>query len=260
VKAKDVIIGDPHRLGFDEVIVEDLVRGGEGKEPNEWTAIVRCVDGERAGETFEVSARQLGPISDPIEHRIRADELMQPHRADAFAHAAKAREAGRLRGRHRGSEANERDRWARHRFSEFQCVVPGPQAAADKRTAFEFGHALEYDLALALDRAGIAWSPEPVRFALSRSAFQPDFHLPEYELFIEVTQDDAAIKSEKLEALAIHHPGVEVIVLTRPDIQMIQRMDADTLRAFLASWRVREERPSRWRQQWRRRMQLTGAP
>ncbi len=78
-----------------------------------------------------------------------------------------------------------------------------------------------------LDFYGIAWEYEPREFALEwdRSgnpvqAFRPDFYLPAYDLFIEITtlnQKLVTKKNRKLRRLRELHPEVKVKIFYQRD-------------------------------------------
>lgn len=75
---------------------------------------------------------------------------------------------------------------------------------------------------------GVAFEYEPVEFVLAwdedgrpRSAFRPDFYLPEHDLFLELTtlrQGLVTPKHRKLRRLAELYPGVRVKLLYRRDL------------------------------------------
>lgn len=78
-----------------------------------------------------------------------------------------------------------------------------------------------------LDLANIRWEYEPVEFLLSwdehgqvRSAFRPDFWLPEFGVFIELTTAEqrwVTRKNAKVRRLRELYPDVEVTVLYQRD-------------------------------------------
>lgn len=78
-----------------------------------------------------------------------------------------------------------------------------------------------------LDFYGIAWQYEPVEFVLERNrrgepvvAFRPDFYLPAYDLFIEITtlnQKLVTKKNRKLRRLRELYPGVRIKILYQRD-------------------------------------------
>jgi hypoxanthine phosphoribosyltransferase len=94
-----------------------------------------------------------------------------------------------------------------------------------------FAHASEAELAGLFDFYRIAWQYEPRMFPISFDEsgrpvefFTPDFYLPEYQLFIELTVQKPAHntrKNRKLRLLRAHHPGVNVKLFTRRDVERV---------------------------------------
>lgn len=94
-----------------------------------------------------------------------------------------------------------------------------------------FAHASEAELARLFDFYEIAWLYEPRSFPIVWNDhgrpiefFTPDFYLPEYDLFIELTVAKPAHKTRKnrkLRLLRSHHPRVNVKLFTRRDIERV---------------------------------------
>jgi hypothetical protein len=90
-----------------------------------------------------------------------------------------------------------------------------------------FAHNSERQFAKLLDFYGITWEYEPRTFTLERDregrpaqAFTPDFYLPAYDLFIEITtlnQKLVTKKNRKARRLQELHPDVRVKVLYQRD-------------------------------------------
>ena len=90
-----------------------------------------------------------------------------------------------------------------------------------------FAHNSERQFAKLLDFYGIAWEYEPRTFTLVWSrdgepvqAFTPDFYLPAYDLYIEITtlnQKLVTKKNRKARRLAELHPDVNIRVLYQRD-------------------------------------------
>jgi len=90
-----------------------------------------------------------------------------------------------------------------------------------------FAHNSERQFAKLLDFYGIAWEYEPTTFVLEwdrqgqpTQAFKPDFYLPAYDLYIEITtlnQKLVTKKNRKVRRLAELHPEVKVKVLYQRD-------------------------------------------
>ena len=98
---------------------------------------------------------------------------------------------------------------------------PLPHATAD------FAHNSERQFAKLLDFYGIAWRYEPHTFVLEHNAhgdptqaFSPDFYLPAYDLYIEITtlkQKLVTKKNRKVRRLLEQHPEMQVKILYQRD-------------------------------------------
>jgi len=94
-----------------------------------------------------------------------------------------------------------------------------------------FAHVSEEELARLFDFYRIAWQYEPRTFPIAYDPsgrpvefFTPDFYLPEYDLFIELTVQKPAHntrKNRKLRLLREHHPDVKVKLFTRRDVERL---------------------------------------
>lgn len=92
----------------------------------------------------------------------------------------------------------------------------------------EFATPTERALATLLDALGIRWEYEPTEFPLEykpdgkvKSAFRPDFYLPDLDLYVEVTlQKTLTGKNKKLRLLAERHPEVRVVLLSRKELAL----------------------------------------
>jgi hypothetical protein len=90
-----------------------------------------------------------------------------------------------------------------------------------------FAHNSERQFAKLLDFYGIAWDYEPRTFTLEwdrqgrpQQAFTPDFYLPAYDLYIEITtlnQKLVTKKNRKARRLQDRYPEVRVKVLYQRD-------------------------------------------
>jgi hypoxanthine phosphoribosyltransferase len=90
-----------------------------------------------------------------------------------------------------------------------------------------FAHNAERQLAKLLDFYGIVWRYEPRTFVLewddagnATMGFTPDFYLPAYDLFIEITtlsQKLVTKKNAKVRRLRELHPDVQVRILYQRD-------------------------------------------
>jgi hypoxanthine phosphoribosyltransferase len=94
-----------------------------------------------------------------------------------------------------------------------------------------FAHASEAELAKIFDFYCIVWEYEPRSFPivwnqLGRPVefFTPDFYLPEYDVYVELTVAKPARntrKNRKVRLLRRHHPRINVKLLTRRDVERI---------------------------------------
>ena len=90
-----------------------------------------------------------------------------------------------------------------------------------------FAHNSERQFAKLLDFYGIAWAYEPREFTIEWSragepiqAFRPDFYLPAYDLYIEITtlnQKLVTKKNRKARRLRELYPDVQVKILYQRD-------------------------------------------
>jgi cytidylate kinase len=93
----------------------------------------------------------------------------------------------------------------------------------------EFGHPSEQVFANLLDFYGIAWDYEPRSFPLQwdkdgkvAEAFTPDFYLPEFNLYVELTtmkQANVTRKNRKIRLLRAIYPHVNIQVFYQKDVQ-----------------------------------------
>jgi hypoxanthine phosphoribosyltransferase len=98
--------------------------------------------------------------------------------------------------------------------------------SADAATA-RFAHNSERQFAKLLDFYGVAWEYEPRTFVLEWDrqgrpvqAFSPDFYLPAYDLYIEITtlnQKLVSKKNRKVRRLTELYPDVRIKVLYQRD-------------------------------------------
>ncbi|MGH9125624.1 MAG: hypothetical protein ACRDZ8_12995 [Acidimicrobiales bacterium] len=90
-----------------------------------------------------------------------------------------------------------------------------------------FAHDSERTFAAVLDFYGVAWQYEPTEFVLERNehdqpclAFRPDFYLPDYDLYIELTTLNQRLvtkKNRKVRQLRELHPEINIKVLYQRD-------------------------------------------
>ena len=94
----------------------------------------------------------------------------------------------------------------------------------------DFHHASEAEFARMLTYYGIEWQYEPRQFPLQwhegrpTEMFSPDFYLPEYDLYIELTTMRQALvrrKNRKLRLLRALYPEINIKLLYRRDYQRL---------------------------------------
>ena len=96
-----------------------------------------------------------------------------------------------------------------------------------KSDTVSFAHASERQFARLLDFYQIEWEYEPTSFDLERDAegsviqrFTPDFYLPQYDLYIEITtlnQKLVTKKNRKIRRLRELYPGVNCKIFYQRD-------------------------------------------
>jgi cytidylate kinase len=102
-----------------------------------------------------------------------------------------------------------------------------PDRVAPKRK--EFGHPSEEVFANLLDFYRIPWDYEPRSFPLQwdkdgrvSEAFTPDFYLPEFDLYVELTtmkQANVTKKNRKIRLLRAIYPHINIQVFYQKDVQ-----------------------------------------
>ena len=99
------------------------------------------------------------------------------------------------------------------------------------RPPVQFAHESEAEIAGLLDFYGIHWEYEPRSFPLEWDAegratqsFTPDFYLPDYDLFLEVTTVRPSLinrKNRKLRKLRERYPDINIKLLTLKDVEAL---------------------------------------
>jgi hypothetical protein len=94
-----------------------------------------------------------------------------------------------------------------------------------------FAHPSEREVAALFDSYGISWRYEPTTFVLERDtdgnptcAFTPDFYLPDFDTYVELTmlrQPLVTRKHRKIRMLAEQRPDVRVKILYRRDLERL---------------------------------------
>ena len=115
-------------------------------------------------------------------------------------------------------------RRASRRVADIHQIRPDPEPV-------EFAHESERRVAELLDSYGITWEYEPRTFVLEhysdgspRSAFTPDFYLPDHDLYLEVTTLRQALvtrKNRKVRQLREQKPDIQVRILYQRDIERL---------------------------------------
>ncbi len=94
-----------------------------------------------------------------------------------------------------------------------------------------FQHPSEREFARLLDFYGIPWEYEPTTFPLEynedgslRSAFSPDFYLPEQDIYVELTTQSPRLnhlKNRKIRQLKERYPDIQIKLLNRRDMRSL---------------------------------------
>jgi cytidylate kinase len=105
-------------------------------------------------------------------------------------------------------------------------IVPPDRICVERKP---FGHPSEEVFANLLDFYRIAWDYEPRSFPLQwdkdgkvSEAFTPDFYLPEFDLYVELTtmkQANVTKKNRKIRLLRAIYPHVNIQVFYQKDVQ-----------------------------------------
>jgi len=120
-----------------------------------------------------------------------------------------------------------------------------------------FAHNSERQFAKLLDFYGIAWEYEPRTFTLEwdregrpAQAFTPDFYLPAYDLYIEITtlnQNLVTKKNRKARRLREQHPEVTIRVLYQRDyLHLLVKYGLEMPSQLVAAGAVGEPEPLRF--------------
>ncbi len=94
-----------------------------------------------------------------------------------------------------------------------------------------YAHESEAHLASYFDRLGVAYEYEPVEFVLEWDdtgretlGFRPDFYLPEFDLFVELTtlrQRLVTRKNRKVRTLRALYPEIRIEILYQRDYEAL---------------------------------------
>jgi cytidylate kinase len=159
-----------------------------------------------------LNARRLGPAEmvDLLEAAVKSQGLLDSGPLGAAA-AAEVQFQVRLQ------------------LARFGIVPPKRPSVDGKEFGRHFGHPSEQVFANLLDFYGIAWDYEPRSFPLQwdkdgkvSEAFTPDFYLPEFNLYVELTtmkQANVTRKNRKIRLLRAIYPHVNIQVFYQKDVQ-----------------------------------------
>lgn len=128
-----------------------------------------------------------------------------------------------------GKTAGEIQFRARLKLASVGIAPPQQLGMEGKGFRRPFGHPSEEVFANLLDFYGIAWDYEPRSFPLQwdkdgkvAEAFTPDFYLPEFDLYVELTtmkQAHVTKKNRKIRLLRAIYPHVNIQVFYQKDVQ-----------------------------------------
>ncbi len=106
-----------------------------------------------------------------------------------------------------------------------------PTELSSPRPPVTFAHPSEAEIARLLDFYGVHWEYEPRSFPLDWDAenrpiqfFTPDFYLPDYDLFLEVTTIKPSLanrKNRKIRKLREIYPDVNIKLLALKDVEAL---------------------------------------
>jgi cytidylate kinase len=112
-------------------------------------------------------------------------------------------------------------------------VLPADKPALKKDQAVVFKHPSEEEFAKILDMHSIDWEYEPRTFPIKwdaegniTMAFSPDFYLPRFNTYIELTtmnQKYVAEKKKKVELLRKLYPGTNINIVFNKDFHTLAR-------------------------------------
>jgi hypothetical protein len=99
------------------------------------------------------------------------------------------------------------------------------------RPCVHFAHPSEEEIARLLDYYGVRWEYEPRAFVLERdpqglsiSSFSPDFYLPDYDLYLEITTIRPSLinrKNRKIRKLREHYPDINIKLFSLKDMEAL---------------------------------------
>jgi cytidylate kinase len=160
---------------------------------------------------------------------VNARAMAPPEMVDLLASAVKSQalwESGYLSAQAEAAvQFKVRLQLAKYGLAKFMTAAPDRVPAERKL----FGHPSEEVFANLLDFYRIAWDYEPRSFPLQwdkdgkvSEAFTPDFYLPEFDLYVELTtmkQANVTKKNRKIRLLRAIYPHVNIQVFYQKDVQ-----------------------------------------
>jgi len=210
-----VVGSDTRRLG--NLMVDRSLDRQEAKE------LLRLLEADRAGILKRRFGR-AGARAQSFDLVMNANALTVEQMADVLAAAVKAKgllEAGVLS---LAAEVQLQFQ-VRLKLARYGIVPPDRLTIINK----DFGHPSEEVFAHLLDFYRIAWDYEPRSFPLQwdkdgrvLEAFTPDFYLPEFDLYVELTtmkQVHVTKKNRKIRLLRAIYPHVNIQIFYQKDIQ-----------------------------------------
>lgn len=104
-------------------------------------------------------------------------------------------------------------------------------AKAKPPPAVTFAHPSEAEIAKLLDFYGVRWEFEPRQFPLEWAEdgrptmfFTPDFYLPDFDLYIEITTLKSSLanrKNRKVRRLRELYPDIQIKLLNARDVEAL---------------------------------------
>jgi cytidylate kinase len=172
--------------------------------------------------------QKLSPITN-FDVLMNAQAMAPDEMADLLASAVKSQgllESGFLSTQAAAQVQDQaRLQLARYGLARY-ATVPPDQVRLERKP---FGHPSEEVFANLLDFYRIAWDYEPRSFPLQwdkdgkvSEAFTPDFYLPEFDLYVELTtmkQANVTRKNRKIRLLRAIYPHVNIQVFYQKDVQ-----------------------------------------
>jgi cytidylate kinase len=210
-----VVAPEARRLG--NLMVDRSLERQEAKE------MLRRLEREQAA-TLKRRFGRAGSRTQSLDLVMNANALTIEQMADVLESAVKAK--GMLESGVLSQAAEIQVQFqVRLKLARYGIVPPDRVTVKNK----EFGHPSEEVFANLLDFYRIAWDYEPRSFPLQwdkdgkvLEAFTPDFYLPEFDLYVELTtmkQVHVTKKNRKIRLLRAIYPHVNIQVFYQKDIQ-----------------------------------------